>query len=716
MMNKHFTSSPIARAGLALLCALVTVLPARAKDDRWGDPRRMRIPTLNPIEVPKPERFVLSNGMVAYLLEDHDFPTVDVRTLVRFGAMYDPAEKVGLASLTGEVMRTGGSTKIAGDALDEKLEGMGASVEINVGNAQADARMSALSEDANEALGILADVLRHPALPADKLDLAKQQEKSDIAARNDDPMGVIFREAAKLVYGPEHPYARTTEYATINAITRDDVVAFHQRFFHPDRVILTVSGDFSSAAMKQSLEQAFGDWEKATEPLPPDPEVKPTELNANYLVEKEDMTNSGVVLAQQGIRMDNPDYPALAVMNEILGGGFSSRLFNEIRTKRGLAYSTGSGIGAGLHHPGALLSYAITQSDSTVSTLRYVKREVEKIRTEPVTADELRMAKDGILNSLVFDFSSKGAVLNRMADYEYYGYPSDFLQKYQAAVQNVTAADVQAAASKTIRPTMATLVVGNEAKFGPALASIGEFEHVSIAIPEEEEAIPPATDADWTRGRELVVAAAKATGISAIKSLKDLTVEVSGSITAQGQEIPVGWKTVRLFPDFGREEQKLPFGTVTLAVTEGDAWVNTPRGVQDMAPDQLADQKREWSREFFGFLRDAEKLQAQALRGTTDVNGTAADVVFIHSESIKGWKLYLDPKTHLILRMDYKDRSPIDGTPAVAEEYFSDWRPVSGLMWPYSRKILLNGEPFGEMKTTAVQINTGVTKTTFARP
>ncbi|MBK8229875.1 MAG: insulinase family protein [Candidatus Eisenbacteria bacterium] len=702
----------------ALLASGADLAQAAGKkaDARWGDPRKMQIPELRTIQTPTPERYTLENGMTIYLLEDHDFPVVDGRALLRVGSIYEPADKVGLASVTGEVMRTGGSTRMAGDQLDLRLEGIGASVEIGIGDVQGNAGVSALSENAAEAFGILADLLRRPAFPEEKLELAKKQEKTDIASRNDDPQGVVFREAAKLVFGQEHPYARTTEYATINAITRQDLVDFHAKYFHPDRVALTVYGDFQSAEMKKILAAAFGDWPRSTEPLPPPPEVKPSDVAGTYLVAKEDMTNSGVVLIQEGIRMDHPDYPALQVMNEVLGGGFSSRLFNEIRTKRGLAYATGSSIGAGMHHPRTLVAYAMTQADSTVRTLGYVKREVEKIRTAPVTPQELQMAKDGILNSLVFDFSSKGAVLNRMAEYEYYGYPSDFLQTYQKAVQGVTAAQVQDAAARVIRPGLGTLVVGNPEKFGHELAALGDVQTIDIAIPEEEAPIPPAVEADWKRGRELLAAAAKATGLTALNSLKDLSFEISGALTVQGQEIPVGFKSVRLFPDFEREEQKLPFGTVTLAVAGEESWMNSPQGTQDLSPEQLADKRREWSREYFGFLREHATLKAQALRQPGEVNGAPADVVYIHSDAVRGWKLYLDPKTHLIAKMEYKDRHPVDGGPATAEEYYTDWKPVSGLQWPHTRKIFLNGDLFGTMTTTSVQLNTGVDRSAFARP
>ena len=415
----------LAVAGLLLVAGIVLPSFAAAAEGPFGDPREIPVPELNEIQIPQPERFELANGMVVYLLEDHDFPVVDARAIIRAGAIYEPAEKVGLASITGQVMRTGGSTTIDGDALDEKLESLGASVEIGMGDTDGYASVSTLSADFAEGVRILNDLLRNPAFPEEKLELAKRQARTQIASRNDEATSIAFRELPKLIYGAGHPYGRTTEYATIDAITRDDLVAFHREYIHPNRIILTVYGDFDSGKVKKLLKDVFGSWKATDKPLPPDPPVTQTEIKGVFVADKADMTNSIVVLGHEGMLMSDPDYPAMQVFNEVLAGGFAGRIINEIRTKRGLAYAAGATIGAGMHHPGAMIFYVLTQADSTVTTLGYLGDEIEKALAEPFTEEEIKRAKDSILNSLVFSFSSKGSVLNRMALYERYGYPQD---------------------------------------------------------------------------------------------------------------------------------------------------------------------------------------------------------------------------------------------------------------------------------------------------
>lgn len=702
---------------LWILVAVAVTGPSSGKAATFGDPRAMKIPALGEIQAPRPERYELPNGMVFFLLEDHDFPLVDARAAIRVGSIYEPADKVGLASMTGEILRSGGSTSAAGDALDELLESMGASVEVGIGETQGTATVSTLSKDFEAGIKILNDLLRHPAFPEDKLDLARKQERTAIASRNDDPQDVMFRQVRKLLYGAEHPYARTSEYATVDAITREDLVRFHGEYFHPDRIIMTVYGDFAPAQLKVLLGSTFGDWTRSTKSLPPDPEVRPNELNGKYLVEKKDMTNSGVLLAQIGMKMDDPDYPAMDVWNEILGGGFSSRLFNEIRTKRGLAYAAGSGLGAGYHHPGGMILFAMTRADSTVNTLGYVKRELDRLLNEPVSEDELQKAKDRLLNTLVFDFAGKGAVLNRMADYTYYGYPMDFLQRYQASVQKLTPSDLAAAAHRKVRPeSMATLVVGNPEKFAADLPRLGEVTPIDITIPEPAETvIPPATEGDLKKGQDILASASKATGGTALASLKDYTLEESGSISFQGQEIPVSSKRVSRLPDCVRTEQKLPFGTMTMARCGEGGWIQTPGGVQDLPPDQLSESEADRMKDLAFLLGHYSELRAQALAEPATVEGKPSDVVYVMNDFVKGWKIYVDRESKLIVRMDYKDRGP-EGGVVSAEEYLSDYRKVSGVLWPHARRVLHDGEPFVQMKTATFATNIGAADGLFAKP
>ena len=696
--RKALAAAFLVMAGILALSP-VTVRAA----DPFGDPYQIPVPPLHEIQVPHPDRFVLDNGMVVYLLEDHDFPLVDARALIRVGAIYDPPDRVGLATLTGEVMRTGGSTTIDGDALDEKLESMGASISIGIGDTDGSATVSTLSQDIEEGMRILSDLLRHPAFPQEKIDLAKKEARAAIASRNDEAFSIVARELRKLIYGKDHPYARTMEYATVDAITRDDMVAFHDKYFYPDRIILTVYGDFNSRKMKKLLKRVFGDWARSTEPLPPDPEVTPTKVTGIFVADKEGMTNSMVMVGHEGMRMDDPDYAAMRVFGEVMGGGFASRIVNEIRTKRGLAYASGASIGAGMHHPGALLFYVVTQTDSTTVTLGYLDKEIEKALAEPFTEEELQLAKDSILNSLVFSFSSKFSVLNRLAAYEFYGYPADFLQRYQEAVKNVTAQQVLEAARRHVRyPAMATLIVGEEKNFKDALAALGPYTELDISIPEPKGSeVPEATPESLAQGRKILAAAAKAMGADALASLQDMTVEQKGTFTLQGMELQISARTVRKFPDCEWNEQKLPMGTMVQAVCGDQGWMDAMQGPQPMPPDALARMKEERVRDLVQILRNYGSLQAQALPDEI-LDGKPVHVLFVHNDAVKDWKIYVDADTNYIVRMQYRSRSPMSGGPVTEQMNYSDYRRTNGFAWPYERTVLQDGKPLATMTTVSV--------------
>jgi predicted Zn-dependent peptidase len=701
---------------------------ALAGDDPWTDPRKLVYPTLHEIQVPKPDRVVLPNGLVVYFLENHDFPLCDARALMRVGSIYEPKEKIGLASITGEVMRSGGSVAMSGDSLDRRLEGLGASVEINIGDTDGSASVSTLSENFDEGLRILADLLRRPAFPAEKIDLAKNKEKTNISSRNDEMMDILFREFPRLIYGREHPYARTTEYATIDAIAREDLVAFHQAYIHPDRIILTVYGDFQRGKVEKVLRAAFGDWVRSTTPLPPDPQVTNRTSAGFYFANKSDATNTGVVIGQVGMRMDNPDYPAMALLNEILGGGFSSRLFNEIRTKHGLAYATGSTPGAGYHHPGTMFFYAMTQADSTGRTTGYMREEIQKVLAEPVTAEEITRARDAILNSLVFSLSSKGAVLNRLAQYEFYGYPADFLQTYQEAIRKLTPADLLAAAKRNIRPSdFVTMVVGNGDKVLPAVAPLGEPTTIDISIPEPAaptgEALPPATEADWAKGQALLAAAQKATFPGNATDVKDLSVSESGTLKMQGQELSLSTKTVRvLATGCSWEEQRLPFGVMaSAACNNGVGWANIPgRGVVDLLPDQIVEKKQDELRDLLLVLLDPKALEARAIPGGLPIPGageTKVPAVAVESDIIKEWRILFDPESGRIAAIQYRGAPPMGGPPTTLTETFGDYQPIGNVLsWPHEKRTLIGGEPFLTMKVTEITVNTAPPATLFEKP
>lgn len=472
-----------------LLLMLAMVRPAAAATPKhYTD---LTFPPLPEIKIPQYDRFQLANGMVVYLMEDHEFPLVGGTALIRTGDRFEPAERVGLAELTGTVMRSGGTQTHPAAQLNQLLEQKAASVETGISEAAGSAGFSALSEDLEPVFGLFAEVVQSPAFAADQLAVAKTQVRGGIARRNDDPNGITSREFTKLIYGANSPYARTTEYATIDPIAREDLVNFYRQYYSPDRIILGIVGDFNPQTMRRLIEQKFGNWQ------PEKPSTNLTIPNASqvnqggiFLVDQPQLTQSNIRMGHLGGLLNSPDYPALTVMNEVLNG-FGGRLFNEVRSRQGLAYSVYGLWSPRYDYPGLFVAGGQTRSEATVPFIKSVMAELARIRKAPVTDTELKVAKDSVLNSFIFNFQEPSQTLSRLLTYEYYGYPKDFIFQYQQGVEATTIADVQRVANKYLKPdNIVTLVVGNAKAIQPPLSSIspdGKVTAIDVTIPAPQQ-------------------------------------------------------------------------------------------------------------------------------------------------------------------------------------------------------------------------------------
>ncbi|HSF13990.1 MAG TPA: pitrilysin family protein [Vicinamibacteria bacterium] len=573
-------------------------------------------PPLAELQVPEVTRVELANGLRLYLVEDHSLPKVEGMALIQTGSRLEPATKVGLGSIVGQVLRTGGSVNRSGEEIDRLLENVGSVIETGVGTTSGSATLFALSEHVPLVVAILADVLRDPAFPEDKIELAKVQERTAIARRNDDVAGIASREFQKVLYGGESPYARTTEYATIESISRDDLLDFHRNYFLPNRIQLGLWGDFETSDVQALVERHFGSWERGPSPEAALPEAPRPTQGRVYYISKEDVNQTNLRIGHLGGRYDDPDYFALTVMSEILGGGFSSRLFQSVRRQSGLAYRVGASWDASFDYPGTFTVASSTKSESTVETIEAILDEIERIVAEPVSEEELRIAKESLLNSFVFNFASRGAIVRRLMTYDYYGYPSDFLRKYQESIGRVSVDDVHRVARNRLNVgALHVLAVGREEDFDAPLSTLGEVVTLDITIPEPPAMeAPPPTEEALAKGREIlrkfVASVDESAGRLGGFSLSGETVLK----TPQG-DLPARFEIQFRAPERYRELAVLPFGEMETVLDGPNGWASTPRGVQELGEDQKRRTREGIYRHYPGLLWAAAsgKVEAQSL-------------------------------------------------------------------------------------------------------
>src|SRR5213080_482585 len=464
------------RASVVLLIFLVAMIcGAAAQTAEW---QQIKVPPLPAFHPQEPKRVELPNGMVIFLQEDHELPLIDGIARIRGGVRSEPANKVGLVEIYSEVWRTGGTKTQTGDQLDDYLEIRAAKVESGSNVDSTTLSWSSLKTDFDDVFKVFAELLREPEFREDKVDLAQREAFDAISRRNDDVGGIAVRESTKLAYGAQNPYARVPEYATVAAVTRQDLIDWHYAHVHPNNIILGIAGDFDSSQMEAKLRQAFGAWPKGPAFKEPEIEFHPAKPGY-YQVKKEDVNQSSIHMVGLGTTRDNPDYYAMEVFNEAFGGGFSARLMQSLRTAQGLAYSVGGGIGTRFDHPGILQLVIGTKSSTTIEAIQGLYAEIDKLKTNPISNDEIKRAKDTILNNFVFNFDTPDKVLRERMSYEYYGYPADFLERYRAGIEKVTTADVARVVSKYLhKDDLAVLVAGNAAEFDKPLSTLGPVNDV----------------------------------------------------------------------------------------------------------------------------------------------------------------------------------------------------------------------------------------------
>ncbi|MEP1151798.1 MAG: insulinase family protein [Balneola sp.] len=649
----------------------------------------IKYPELNKFKETKVEEVTLDNGITFYLVEDKELPLIRVNAIVRTGALLEPIEKTGLASMTGSVMREGGSENYPAEKLNILLENKAAFMSTYIGQGSGGGSMNLLKEDFDELLPVFVDLLQNPLFPQDKIDLAKTQIKTSISRRNDNPQGIATREFSKLIYGEDNPYTSQVEYSTIDAITREDMIEFHKQAFVGNNMMIGVIGDFDTSEMKEKLREAFGSLKGGTETNLIYPEVSYNYPSTINLVDKEDVNQSTVYLGHIGGRRDNPDYAALQLMNEILSSGFSGRLMQSVRSDLGLAYSVFGSYSSNINYPGIFFTGVMTKSSTTAEAIDAIIVEIEKLQDEPVSEKELTDAKNRFLNSLVFRYDSKNKILSERLSNEYNGLPQNYFDQYVEQLKKVSISDIQRVSKTYLKPDqLQIMVVGNADEIGDQLDKYGTVNVIDVEIPLPKSDKAEVTG-DATQGNEWLGKMANAI-ISSGTEVNTLTVQGTLSqVTPQGNIDLKNSLTVSYADLNITRKIDAPQGTIEMVIENGSGKMKMGAQEQALPPAATKPMIDEIKNGYIYVALNAQDLNAQYI-GMEEMEGKEYATLKIDGAS--SVTFLIDPSTSLPAYSKVSVFSPQMGKEVETITAYSNWELSSGINYAYKAETKTDGQ------------------------
>jgi len=679
-----------------LLFSLLMLFAVTAAAQKRYD--EIKYPKLNEFQKANVEEFKLDNGITFYLVEDKELPLIRVSATVRTGSLQDPDGKEGLASMTGELIREGGSTNYPADKLNILLEDNAAFMSTFIGQGSGSASMNILKEDFDELLPVFVDLVSNPLFPEDKIELSKTQRKSGISRRNDDQAAIANREYSKLIYGEDSPLTRQVEYASLDAITRDDIVAFHKEAFVGNNMTLGVIGDFDTKEMKKKLEDAFGSLPAGKENNLIYPEINYSYPSTVNFVHKPDVNQSYVLVGHIGGLRENPDYAKLQMMNQILGGGFAGRLFQTVRTDLGLAYAVGGGYGSNINYPGTFSLFVMTKSSTTAEAIDALIAEVEKMQANPVSKKELEDARDRFLNSLVFRYDSKQKILNERISNQYNGLSQDAFDKYVEELKKVTVSDIQKVAKEYLNPDkVQILVVGNADEVGDQLQKYGSVNQIDITIPTPKSD-KKEVSGDATKGAEWLgkMADAVIAPGTEFESLTTVGTTIQGGVTIKNTST-TSYKNYSIDASL-----ELPQGSMNMSIANGSGKMMMGGQEQALPPQMVQPMLNEIKNSYINVALKADELSAEYL-GMEEMEGN--EYVALKVESASMITFYLDTETSLPAFMKTTEFNPQMGKEVTSIASYSDWKVKDGLAFSYAREIKVDGNVASSTTFESVEMN-----------
>jgi len=682
----------------------------------------------NPFEFPSAASKTLPNGLRVFAISDHRDPAVAVRLVIlTAGAIKDPEATPGVAQMTANLLTQGTEKRSAKD-IAEAIDFVGGSLSALAGKDATTVTLDVVKKDLNGGLDLMSDVVLHPAFRVEELDRQRQQLLSGLTLQYSDPQYLASMVFNRVVYGAS-PYGRPEEGTpeTVKKLQRGELAKFHDANYAPNQALLAFAGDITPEESFAAAEKYFGTWAKldvaASVPLPP----APTAGLHVWLIDKPDAVQTQIRIGKLGIRRGDPNYIPVEVTNRIFGGGYNSRLNTEVRIKKGLTYGANSSFNPH-RYAGSFSAGTFTRTAATVEATKLVVDLVAKMSSGEVTPKEMDFARDYLAGAYPIETETPEQVADRVLSAAAFDLPADFNRTYPEKIRSVTSAQVHAVAQKYFTTNdLAIVLAGNVGAFRDALkkefpdAQYIEipFDQVDVLTADLRTGKPVSSEAtaeSLAKGREILLAAAKASGGDSLPTVRSISMTETGKFFTQQGDVPLTVKWQVLYPDHSHGEVALGSNSATQICDGKSAWVSYGTTVRD-ATETLGEFERGIA--LFGggwgmYQRAlAGKVAAQSI-GDDEIDGKKTQVVLVQGGQFTGLKLFFDSETHLLAAARYQSAGP--NGPSDNEQRWSDYQSVDGRQFAHAIVIFRDGVKLAETTVHDLSLNPKLDESLFANP
>jgi zinc protease len=723
------------RAAAVLALILVAAGPARAQVTDWPTERPPRPLPARDVKFPPYSLKTLGNGLQVIAVSHHEQPAVSVRLMVRAGGAQDPSDKPGVAALAAALLDQGTTSKTA-EQIQHSIDSIGGVIGAGSGTEFTFVQAIVMKDSFNVGLDMVSDIAKNPAFAPQEIELQRKQMLSTLTVSYDDPeylAGVVFE---RLVYGA-HPYGRPDSGtpASLAAITRNDVVAFHQSWFGANNAILAVVGDVTADEAFAAAERAFGDWRKATN-VAARAEEPPASARRIVIIDRPGAVQTEIRAGNTALPRKHPDYLALDLAVKVLGGEGGNRLHRVLRSDRGLTYGASADLNA-IKDAGVIVADTDTRSETTGEALRLIVEEMWRLQRQRVGERELSDAQAYLTGSFPLTIETPSAIAMQVLSAVYFGLDLQELQTFRERVNAVTVDDIQRVARTYLRPDRLSIVlVGDASNFEKQLAGVGfdQFEKISVndldlsspTLRRQRAGAGRLVPAGFQTGtsrqaaaiaddaRALIDRAVRAKGgIERLKTIRTVQAVTETVIDMQGKKVTVP-TTIRVrYPGAFRVDSDTPAGRLTQVFDSGTFWVQDARGASVAPPGAAESMRGNVQRDSIALLLALADGRVKARRGSdVTIEGRALPSLDVDIKPGGPLSLLFDPATGLLLRQRYPAGSPAGGD---VEETFADYRDVEGLKVAFAVTVR---QPQGEVTRVMRQfaVNVPLDPALFSKP